>query len=92
MPDIAADTIVSRTVFKGANRPNVTIFGFAPGQELTEHTSTRAAVLYFLRGRARLTLGDEEQLAQTGTLVCMPPSLPHSITAFEETVMLLILA
>ena len=91
MGDVAEDTIISRSLCKGSTNVNVTLFGFAPGQELTEHTSPRAAILYFLRGSARLTLGEDEQEAGPGTLVCLEPHLPHSIVADEETVMMLIL-
>ena len=90
MSDVPEGTIVSRSIHK-ADDANVTLFGFAAGQELTEHTSTRAAILYFLEGQARLTLGDDQQRAQAGTFVYMPPQLPHSIFAEEETKMLLIL-
>ncbi len=86
--DIAPESIVSRTIL---NKPGIRIilFGFAPGQELSEHTSTKTAILHFLRGSARLTLGGAPQLAGPGTLVHMAPNLPHSILAETETVMLL---
>lgn len=87
-PEIPPDTTVSRTL---VNEPqvHVIVFGFAPGQELSEHTSARSAILHFVRGRARLTLGDEEQMAGPGTIVHMEPRLPHSVFAETETVMLL---
>ena len=91
MANIPEEAIISRTICKDAGNVNVTLFGFAAGQELTEHTATKPATLYFLRGRARLTLGDDEQEAAAGTFVYMPPHLPHSIVAEEETVMLLVL-
>ena len=34
-------------------------FGFAPGQELSEDTSAKPAILHFLKGEAQLTLGEE---------------------------------
>lgn len=85
---IPPDTIVSRTIL---NTPAVRIivFGFAPGQELSEHTSARTAILHFLRGTARLTLGGEAAVAGPGTVVHMQPRLPHSVLAETETVMLL---
>jgi quercetin dioxygenase-like cupin family protein len=58
IPDVVAtittippDTIVSRTVYLGETM-RIILFGFAPGQELSEHTSTKEAVLHFLRGEA----------------------------------------
>ena len=88
LPAIAPDSIVSRTIF---NQPHlrIIIFGFAAGQELSEHTSARAALLHFLRGEARLSLGGEPAQARPGTMVHMTPHLPHSVYAESETVMLL---
>ena len=48
--------VLSRTLARDGG-VRVTWFGFAAGEELTEHTSSRPALLHFLRGRARLTLG-----------------------------------
>lgn len=90
LPDIPADSIVSRSVLKNEHM-DVTLFGFAAGQELTEHTSSRPAILHFVKGKARLTLGGEEKTAEGETWVYMPPRLPHSISAETPVVMLLIL-
>jgi quercetin dioxygenase-like cupin family protein len=68
-----------------------TIFGFAAGQELSEHTAAVPAVLHFLRGRARLVLGGKPATAAPGTWVYLPARLPHSVSADEEVVMLLLL-
>lgn len=87
-PTIPADSTVSRTIL---NQPglHMILFGFAPGQELSEHTSARTAILHFLRGNARLTLGEESTVAGPGTVVHMTPRLPHSVYADTETLMLL---
>lgn len=88
---IPPDTIVSRTFLKH-DGTHFIIFGFAPGQELSEHTSAHGAILNFVRGNTRLTLGDVSTLAASpGTLVYMEPNLPHSVYAESETVMLLIM-
>jgi quercetin dioxygenase-like cupin family protein len=90
LPEIPADTIVSRTVYDDA-QVKVVLFGFAPGQELSEHTAAQAAVLYFLGGEAGLTLGSEALDVQAGTWVHMPARLPHSIKARTPVQMLLYL-
>ena len=66
-------------------------FGFAAGEELSDHTSTMPAILHVLRGEALLTLGDDRVQAQAGTWVHMPPNLNHSVLAKTEMMMLLIL-
>jgi quercetin dioxygenase-like cupin family protein len=88
--DIPVDGIISRTVHND-DRINVTVFGFAAGQELTEHTASKPAVLHFLQGQARLTLGADTLDAKAGTWVHMPAHLPHSVHAQTPTIMLLLL-
>ena len=88
--DIPADSIVSRT-FYSDDQVKAILFGFAAGQELSEHTASQPAILYILQGEADLTLGDEAMEAQTGTWVHMSPQLPHSLYAKTQVLMLLLL-
>lgn len=90
LPEISADSIISRTLYDDQQHKAI-LFGFAAGQELSEHTASMTALLYFLRGQARLVLGTEEREANAGTWVRMVPRLPHSVLAETEVVMLLIL-
>jgi len=90
LPDIADDSIISRTVHQDEKMKAI-LFGFAAGQELSEHTAARPAMLYFVSGEAGVTLGDESFTAQTGTFAHMQPHLPHSIRAQTDVVMLLLL-
>ena len=90
LPKIPADTIVSRTFF-GADGVKGIIFGFAEGQELSEHTAARPAILHFLSGEAALLLGEETVAAGPGTWIHMEAQLPHSVKARTPVVMLLLL-
>ncbi len=90
MPEIADDTIISRTFLDEENVKGI-LFGFAAGQELSEHTASRPAILQFLSGEAELTLGSDKSLAKPGTWVHMPAHLPHSIVARTPVVMILLL-
>ena len=85
-----ADSIVSRTVF-GGDHVQATLFAFAPGQELSEHTASRPAILHVLKGQAQLTLGKETSQAGPGTWAYMPAHLPHSVRAESEVTLLLLL-
>ena len=87
---VPADGILSRTLYSDEHI-KVIFFGFAPGEELSEHTASLPATLHFLSGRARLILGGDEHPAGPGTWVHMPARLPHSVYAEEPTVMLLTL-
>jgi quercetin dioxygenase-like cupin family protein len=77
-------------VFNG-DRLKAVLFGFAQGEELSEHTASMLAVLHFLQGEAKLTLGDDTPEARPGTSVHLPKSLRHSIQAQTPVVMLLLL-
>jgi quercetin dioxygenase-like cupin family protein len=82
--------ILSRTLFSD-DRLKAVLFGFAQGEELSEHTASMPAVLHFLRGEAKLTLGDDKLEAKPGSWVHMAKGLRHSIQATTPVVMLLLL-
>lgn len=88
LAEIPPDSIVSRTIY-GGDEMKAVLFGFAAGQELSEHTASQPATLVFLQGEATVTLGDEVFEARAGTWVHMPPHLPHSIVAQTPLIMLL---
>jgi quercetin dioxygenase-like cupin family protein len=82
--------ILSRTMLND-DRLKVVVFGFAQGEELSEHTASMPAVLHFLRGEATVTLGDDRHEAKPGTWVHMPTGLRHSIQTKTPVVMALML-
>lgn len=84
------DGTLSRTVYQDS-RLKVVLFGFAAGQELSEHTASTPAIMHFLGGEAEVTLGGDHIAAAAGTWVHMPPQLPHSIHAKTRVTMLLML-
>ena len=87
---VAADSIVSRTLFTGED-VRVILFVFAAGQELSEHTASRPALIHILEGAGTVGLGSETFDASPGLLVHMAAGLPHSIVATTELRMLLYL-
>lgn len=90
IPEIPPDSIISRT-FYNDDQMKAILFGFAAGQELSEHTSTQTAILHFIQGEADLTLGIDKMTARAGTWVYMPPQLPHSILAKTPVLMVLLM-
>jgi quercetin dioxygenase-like cupin family protein len=83
--------IVSRTLLSTPNLRTV-LFGFAAGQELTEHTSTQHALIQVLSGECEFSLaGKPHQLKQCDMLY-MPPNLPHAVKATNQFSMLLTLS
>ncbi len=82
--------ILSRTLYND-ERLKVVLFGFAQGEELSEHTASMPAVMHFLQGQSRVTLGDDAVDAGPGTWVHMPARRRHSILAQTPVVLLLLL-
>ena len=89
-PAVPEDSILSRTFYKD-ERLSAILFSFAAGEELSEHTSVYSAILYFLSGRARLKLGEDEFVVEAGAWARMAPQLPHTVIAETPVVMQLLL-
>lgn len=82
--------VLSRTLYADA-AVKVVAFGFAAGEELSEHTAARPAVVHVLSGSLDLTLDGAPVPAPAGTWVRMRAGLPHAVRAPEPSVMLLTL-
>ncbi len=87
----APNGIVSRTLLRTANLRTV-LFGFAQGQELTEHTSTQHALVQILSGECEFSLSGVPHRLKAGDLLYMPPNLPHAVMATQQFSMLLTLS
>jgi len=87
----APNGIVSRTLLRIPNS-RVVLFGFAEGQELTEHTSTQHAVIQVLSGECEFSLAGKPHVLKAGDLLYMPPHLPHAVKATKQFSMLLTLS
>ena len=61
-----ADGILSKTICQD-DQIKAVAFGFGQGQELSEHTAAKKAMLFFVKGEANVGLGDDLQEAQAGT-------------------------
>jgi quercetin dioxygenase-like cupin family protein len=84
------DGTLSRTIYQD-DRIKAVVFGFGAGQELSEHTAAKPAILCFMQGEGTVGLGDETRPFQAGTWVHMPAHLKHAIRAATPSVMLLVL-
>jgi quercetin dioxygenase-like cupin family protein len=87
----AANGIVSRALLRTANSRTV-LFGFAEGQELTEHTSTQHALIQILSGDCEFSLDGQPHNLKAGDFLYLPPNLPHAVRATTQFPMLLTLA
>lgn len=85
-----ADGTLSRTLYQD-ERLKAVLFGFAAGQELSEHTASTPAILQFLKGEASVTLGPDRTEVGPGAWIHMTANLPHSIRTTTPVIMLLLL-
>jgi quercetin dioxygenase-like cupin family protein len=86
----APNGIVSRTLLRTSNSRTV-LFGFAEGQELTEHTSTQHALIQVLSGECEFLLDGEPHNLKARDFLYMPPNLAHAVCATTQFSMLLTL-
>jgi quercetin dioxygenase-like cupin family protein len=64
------------------------VVALASGRELGEHDSPGEATLQVLRGRVRLTAGDDAWEGGTGDYVTIPPRR-HALLSLEDSVVML---
>ena len=84
----AAESIVSRTLVE--NRAGtVTVFAFAAGQGLSEHTAPFDALVEVLDGEGRFTVGGRPNRVTAGQALLMPANVPHAVEARRRFKMLL---
>jgi quercetin dioxygenase-like cupin family protein len=83
-------SVVSRKIL-GGKRGNVTLFAFAAGEGLTEHTSPYAALVVVLEGEASIRVGGEERSVRAGQAITLPATVPHALDARQPFKMLLVM-
>jgi quercetin dioxygenase-like cupin family protein len=87
---IQAGSVVSKVVHRGDGL-EVTVFAFDTGEQLTEHTAARSAVIQVVSGRLGFTVDGEQLELDHGAWLHMDAGAPHALVATEPTVMLLTL-
>ncbi len=85
---VPQDGTLSRTIHRDDN-VKIVLFGFAGGQELSQHTASVPAIIEILQGDARVTLDGEEKELSANSWVYMEAGLPHAIYARTDLIMLL---
>lgn len=86
--EIPKDGTLSRTIRRD-DHVKVVLFGFAGGQELSQHTASVPAMIEIVQGDVRLTLDGDEKELSAGSWVFMEANVPHAVYAKTDVVMLL---
>jgi quercetin dioxygenase-like cupin family protein len=82
---------IASRVLARASGGSVTLFAFDAGEELSEHTTPFDALVITLQGSLRLVIGGTPVEATPGTVVRMPPHVPHAVEAPTRARALLIM-
>ena len=83
-------SIVSRTIIDKTTG-TCTLFAFAEGQGLSEHTAPFDALVYLLDGEAEVTISAKSLHLKEGDMVIMPANEPHALKAIKRFKMMLVM-
>jgi quercetin dioxygenase-like cupin family protein len=83
-------SVVSRTLID-KKTGTVTLFSFAAGQGLSEHTAPFDAMVYILDGEAEVTISGKPYHLKSGEMIIMPANKPHALKAIRAFKMLLVM-
>lgn len=86
----ADDAIVSKTIIKRTGG-NVSLFAFAAGQGLSEHTAPFDAMIQIIDGQAEVIIAGQSYHVMQGNTIIMPANVPHAVKANQNFKMLLIM-
>jgi quercetin dioxygenase-like cupin family protein len=80
--------VVSRTLIN-QKTGTVTLFAFAVGQELSEHTAPYDALVQVLDGEGEITISGQPYHLRVGDAIIMPANDPHAVRAMTNFKMML---
>ncbi len=81
----------SITVFK-CNTMRIVLVGLHGGQEMQEHTAEGVISVQLLEGHIVFAADGKEKKLVPGNMITLHEKIPHSVTAMEDSVFLLIMA
>ncbi|MDY0300091.1 MAG: cupin domain-containing protein [Trichlorobacter sp.] len=83
-------SVVSRTLID-KKIGTITLFAFAEGQGLSEHTAPFDAFVQVLEGTGKININGEDHQVEAGQMIIMPANVPHSLRAEVPFKMLLVM-
>lgn len=88
--DYQADAVVSRVLFRGPGG-TITLFAFAEGQGLSEHTNPNDAIVQVLAGEVVIHIAGVDHRVSAGEVLHLPAAVPHELSGGVPFKMLLTL-
>jgi quercetin dioxygenase-like cupin family protein len=86
--DYAEGGIVSKTVLK-KQTGNISLFAFAKGEALSEHTAPFDAIIQVVEGKGEIIIGGQSHILDSGETIIMPANISHAVKAVENFKMVL---
>lgn len=83
-------SVVSRVIFRNEGGSQ-SLFAFAEGQGLQEHTNSSDAIVFVLEGRVDVVLDGVTHAVETGEALLLPATIPHALVGGAPFKMLLTL-
>lgn len=83
-------SIVSRVLLKNKGG-TATLFAFAEGEGLSEHTAPFDALVVALDGEAEIQIAEQYFTVRRGETITLPANRPHAVKATSNFKMLLIM-
>lgn len=83
-------SVVSKEIIKKPTG-NVTLFAFAEGQGLSEHTAPFDALIYIVDGTAEIKISGETHTVNQGQMIIVPANKPHELKAIGKFKMILMM-
>lgn len=69
-----------------------TLFRFAAGQELSEHTSPARVLVQVMAGSCEFSVEGKVHVLRPGEMMHLPPHAPHAVRAPEDLTLLVLQA
>ncbi len=69
----------------------ITVFAFAEGEGLSEHTAPYDAFVLIIDGTAEITIAGTAHMVHAGRFIIMPANQPHALRAVKQFKMLLVM-
>jgi quercetin dioxygenase-like cupin family protein len=88
--DYQEGSVVSKTLI-AKKTGTVTLFAFAEGQGLSEHSAPFDATVCLVEGEAEMTVSGKPFRVREGEIVILPANEPHAVRAVKRFKMLLIM-
>jgi len=86
--EYASGGILSKTVLK-KETGNISLFSFAKGEALSEHTAPFDAMIQVVDGKGEIIIGGKSFILEAGQTIIMPSNIPHAVKAIEKFKMVL---